>query len=64
MFLGVVFGFGNKIFGLESFIYDYVRSYTVGVGYVSSYTIIEGLSVWAGIRSVSERYVRKMRDTV
>ena len=43
MFLAVIFGFRNEIYGFDSVIYGYVRSYTVGVGYVRSYTIIEGV---------------------
>ena len=42
MFPAVIFGFKNKIFGLDSVIYGYVRSYTVSFGYVRAYTIIEG----------------------
>ena len=36
MFLAVIFGFRNEIYGLYSVIYGYVRSYAVGVSYVSS----------------------------
>ena len=42
MFLAVLFGFRNEIYGLDSVIYGYVRSYEIGVGYVRSYTITEG----------------------
>ena len=42
MFLAVIFGFRNEIYGLDSFIYGYVQSYAIGVGYVRSYTITEG----------------------
>ena len=42
MFLAVIFGYRNEIYGLDSIIYGYVRSYAVGVGYVRSYTITEG----------------------
>ena len=42
MFLAVIFGFRNEIYGLYSVIYEYVRSYAFGVGYVRSYTITEG----------------------
>ena len=41
MFLAVIFGYRNEIYGLDSIIYGYVRSYAVGVGYVRSYTITE-----------------------
>ena len=41
MFLAVMFGFRNEIYGLDSVICGYVRSYAVGVGYVRSYTITE-----------------------
>ena len=42
MFLAVIFGCRNDIYGLDSVIYGYVRSYAIGVGYVRSYTIAEG----------------------
>ena len=42
MFLAVIFGFRNKIYCLDSFIYGYVRSYAIGVDYVRSYIITEG----------------------
>ena len=42
MFLAVIFGFRNEIYGFDSVIYVYIRSYTVGNGYVGLYTIIEG----------------------
>ena len=41
MFLAVIFGYRNDIYGLDSVIYGYVRSYAVGVGYVRSYKITE-----------------------
>ena len=41
MFLAVIFGFKNAIYGLDSVIYGYVRSYAIGVCYVRSYTITE-----------------------
>ena len=41
MFLAVIFGFRNEIYGLDSVIYGYARSYAIGVGYVRSYTITE-----------------------
>ena len=79
MFLEVLFGFRNDIYGLDSVIYGYVRSNAIGVGYARSYTITVGacpLSVThlakngpynntgGCIRSDLERYVRKMSDTV
>ena len=42
MFLAVIFVYRNEIYGLDSVIYGYVRSYAIGVGYVRSYTITEG----------------------
>ena len=42
MFLAVIFGFRNEIYGLDSVIYGYVRSYAIGVGYELSYTITAG----------------------
>ena len=42
MFLAVILGFKNEIYGLHSVIYGYVRSYAIGAGYVRSYTITEG----------------------
>ena len=42
MFLPVIFGFRNEIYGLDLVIYGYVRSNAIGVGYVRSYTITEG----------------------
>ena len=42
MFLAVIFGCKNGIYGLDSVIYRYVRSYAILVGYVRSYTITEG----------------------
>ena len=79
MSLEVILGFRNEIYGLDSVIYGYVRSYEIGVGYARSYTITEGAcprfvthlakngphnNTGGCIRSDLERYVRKMRDTV
>ena len=66
MFLAVIFSFRNETYGLHSGIYGNVRSYTVGVGYVHSYTIISrtnlatnklfiSLSVLAGIYGLIRR---------
>ena len=42
MFLAVIVGFRNEIYGLDPVIYGYVWSYAVGVGYVRLYMITEG----------------------
>ena len=66
MCLAVIFSFRNETYGLNSVIYGNVRSYTVGVGYVHSYTIIPrtnlatnrlfiSLSVLAGMHSLIRR---------
>ena len=40
MFLAVIFGFRNEIYGFDSVIYAYIRSYTVGNGYVGLYRLL------------------------
>ena len=82
MFVAVILGFRNEIYGLDLVNHGYTRSYTGGVRYVRSYTMIEGASprsathlatngsciypcLYGGyIRYVSQRYSRKIRDTV
>ena len=40
MFLAIIFGFRNEIYGFDSVIFGYVRLYTVGVGCERSYASI------------------------